>query len=768
MHVFESESPSLTIDKLPANGAGEGVLWGRSRQGRRGNNRPRLMRLVIDDVGWLRCTIWTLLACLWFGSAWSAEPSPRILIRSDGADARLLPAPSGGSRKAQLEVQYHGGVDWPYVVLRPEGDSAQWNTATTLLLPISNPTSDAVQLFLRLGDDAEASWPMHAIAAKIFIQPHQTTTLAVALVAHDPRQMGMRASPPPRGAPMTGMTFIPDPSGRVDRQHVRSLYLVIWGQLGPRRLIVGEPQPANFDWGAASFTHLIDRYGQATNVSWPDKVASDTDLRAQAARESRQLAMWQTDLPAADRFGGLEAASPSRATGFFRTQRASDGRWWLVTPEGHSFFSIGVNAVSAAGGATYVEGREFMFGDLPGPNQALDRYFGTSVGPTSAPAQAALGFHQGRWFNFYEANLERKYGSGKSGSFASRAVTRLRAWGFNTIGNWSAPEVTALHKMPYVLGISVDGDFARVPTAGDYWNAMPDPFDPRFGAVLGAAFQSQSAGHRDDAWLIGYFVDNELPWGNGQSPDPRLRYALAVSCLTLSAASPAKRAFIAELREHYGSIDRLALAWKIKASSWQQLVTAPVVLPATLSAPCVADLMRFSDHFAETYYRVVHDVTKRIDPNHLYLGSRFSAQTPEALHACEHWCDVVSFNMYASSYEASRHDRFETLTKPALISEFNFSSTDRGPPWPGLVDVGSEERRGPAYAAYLAAASADPAVVGVQWFQYLDEPTTGRLLDGENAHFGLVSVTDTPYREFVAAVRQANVAALRSRSTNAP
>ncbi|RZI71144.1 MAG: hypothetical protein EOP13_18950, partial [Pseudomonas sp.] len=53
-------------------------------------------------------------------------------------------------------------------------------------------------------------------------------------------------------------------------------------------------------------------------------------------------------------------------------------------------------------------------------------------------------------------------------------------------------------------------------------------------------------------------------------------------------------------------------------------------------------------------------------------------------------------------------------------------------------------------------ALAEPSIVGVHWFQYLDQPVTGRLLDGENGHLGLVGITDVPYSGFVEAVRKAN------------
>jgi hypothetical protein len=48
----------------------------------------------------------------------------------------------------------------------------------------------------------------------------------------------------------------------------------------------------------------------------------------------------------------------------------------------------------------------------------------------------------------------------------------------------------------------------------------------------------------------------------------------------------------------------------------------------------------------------------------------------------------------------------------------------------------------------------------VHWFQYLDQPVTGRLLDGENGHFGMIGITDLPFTGFVDSVRKANLQAL--------
>jgi hypothetical protein len=56
----------------------------------------------------------------------------------------------------------------------------------------------------------------------------------------------------------------------------------------------------------------------------------------------------------------------------------------------------------------------------------------------------------------------------------------------------------------------------------------------------------------------------------------------------------------------------------------------------------------------------------------------------------------------------------------------------------------------------VAAARADPAIVGAHWFQYADQPVSGRLLDGENSHVGLVGITDIPFAGFIKAARIAN------------
>ena len=104
----------------------------------------------------------------------------------------------------------------------------------------------------------------------------------------------------------------------------------------------------------------------------------------------------------------------------------------------------------------------------------------------------------------------------------------------------------------------------------------------------------------------------------------------------------------------------------------------------------IRDLAAFTRRFAEAYFRTVAEALRRYDPDHLYLGSRFAWRTPEAVEACAHWSDVVSFNLYKRSIanDGDEWARFHALGKPALIGEFHFGSTDRGLFWEGLVGAG--------------------------------------------------------------------------------
>ena len=638
--------------------------------------------------------------------------------------------------------------DRPALIFRPRAGAWDWSQMSRLVIPVENPGDDALTLLLRVEDEMSRS-----MTGQVGIAPRSSGNLVISISAQPPRSMGMIAGPSPAAAGLDPETLpVTATDGSVDGSHVTLVRLGVSRPLAPKPLIVGPPR---VEPDRTSYDGIVDSFGQFLPGEWPEKVRSAEMLRARGAEEARTVAQWLADSPRRDRFGGLLEAGGFRATGFFRTE-PRDGRWWLVTPEGNAFFSIGVDVIALTG-ETYVDGREFMFRDLPAPNGELAAHWSERDDRGGLWPERNRFFDHGRAFNFYTANLERKFGPHWRQLWREETVQRLEAWGFNTIGNWSEPDLWAMHRLPYTVPLWLEGKF--------WWGEIPDPFDPRFAMAVDKMAENAATQFGGDPWLVGYFVDNELAWGRGWSTDPRERYALAISTLNRGPESPAKSAFVAQLIETYREPNRLAQAWGISLASWDVLRGAGFALPtASLDKPAViSDLASFTRRFAEAYFRTVAEALHRHDPNHLYLGSRFAWRTPEAVEACGLWCDVVSFNLYQRALANGQGEwaRFHALGKPALIGEFHFGSTDRGLFWEGLVGAGRESERGPAYSRYLRTVADNPDFVGAHWFQYIDEPLTGRTLDGENAHVGFVTVADLPYAGLAAAARDANLSVLR-------
>ena len=67
-------------------------------------------------------------------------------------------------------------------------------------------------------------------------------------------------------------------------------------------------------------------------------MANDEQLKAAAAREHQQLKGWLAKRGDQDKYGGWIQGAPFEASGFFRTEKR-DGRWNLITPQGHPFYS---------------------------------------------------------------------------------------------------------------------------------------------------------------------------------------------------------------------------------------------------------------------------------------------------------------------------------------------------------------------------------------------------------------------------------------------
>lgn len=443
---------------------------------------------------------------------------------------------------------------------------------------------------------------------------------------------------------------------------------------------------------------LIDQFGQYTHAEWPGKAHSEADLKAAWAAEAATLATTGT-LPDRDPYGGF-ASTQAKATGFFRVQEIG-GIWWLIDPDGHYFFSTGVNGTRPIV-TTHVSGREDYFTTLPAiPPAALASATASGLMPSSASTSATTG----RQVSFYTANLQLRFGQDFMAPWATLTSQRMAAWGLNTaytpgLNNALTP---GGQKRAYVTSL-------RGWQTGPLVMGMPDVYADSFPRQVAAAIRRQVTPLKDDPWLIGYFIGNEPPWPGRESQ---------FVDLVLSGTATA-------MQERF----KTALAKGDTPAARRDLVLAA---------------------FAH-YLDVVDSAVKQCDPNHLNLGIRFGGTPPDDVVRLAGVFDAYTLNKYRYEPPPAEITRVHKLTGlPVLIGEFHIGVPERGMA-PGLVQATDQHERGLAYSYYLEHAAAHPEVIGAHWFQWIDEPVSGRA-DGENYNIGWVDVTDQPYPDLVAASR---------------
>ena len=488
------------------------------------------------------------------------------------------------------------------------------------------------------------------------------------------------------------------------------------------------------------FFPCIDTLGQYIHKDWPGKTHSVEDLARCHKEEAADLdrnpgpSEW-------NRYGGWAVGPKLEATGHFRVEKYQ-GKWWLVDPDGRLFWSHGIDCVRS-GNATPITDREHYFRNLPDTTSPLAKFYGTGK-------WAPHGYYKDhtpyKSYDFGRGNLLRKYGENWQQVFADITHRRLQSWGMNTIANWSDAEIYLERKTPYVGTIHSGG--RPIQGSKGTWRKFPDPFDPGFRDAIRERLAKEKGKSAGDPWCIGYFIDNELTWGD--------EVFLALSCLASPADQPAKRVFIENLKAKYVTIEKLNAAWGTEYTSWDGLLQSRKE-PDREKAE--ADLKEFCVKLAEEYFRICCEEVKRIAPDNLYLGCRFDFHFyPEELTGIEwplataaKYCDVISFNRYRYSARALRPPNGSD--KPVIIGEFHFGALDRGMFHTGLRSVSDQTQRAEAYKSYVHGALENPYIVGTHWFQCKDQATTGRG-DGENYQIGFVDICDTPYTETIEACRE--------------
>lgn len=434
------------------------------------------------------------------------------------------------------------------------------------------------------------------------------------------------------------------------------------------------------------------------------------------------------------RWGGL-ADRKVEASGFFRTEQI-DGVWWFIDPDGGRFLSKGVVSV------------QFDH----------DNVQGTDRRP-------------------YREACTRKYGSREA--WRRVAADRLASWGFNTLGAWSEPEIAGAGAVPLASAAGV----VYVATAfGEQRGGWPlcDIFDPEFEQFARAHARKVCTPQSDDPHVLGWFTDNELPWG----PDWRGENELLPTILRAMGAPFSRRAALALLKNRHDSINQFNAAWQCALSSWDDLAAAPLQPPPfsrnfftndraqehdPIARAYFADCDAFAGLLAERYLSVSAAAIRAADPNHLVLGARFAYVPPQdVVDAAGRYCDVISVNCYDPLPDAVI-DSYAETGRPCLIGEYSFRGDDAG--LPNTHGAGprtpTQRERAAGFTRYTTAALRHPALIGYHWFVHADQPAQGRW-DGEDSNYGVVTIEDEVYPELTQAMTTLNAAAERIHAETAP
>ncbi|OHB73445.1 MAG: hypothetical protein A2Z25_20290 [Planctomycetes bacterium RBG_16_55_9] len=646
-------------------------------------------------------------------------------------DAKAARSEAGG-----LRIETGRQQPWPGITLKaPQG---KWDLSKYeyVSVGVKNVGDESVAVGCRV-DNPGADGTNNCVSDSITLESGKTGTLTVRILPTP-----WRLSEP---LELIGMRGAPSYSGKVDASNITQILFFVSKPRADHAFEIGDISAGGkvelLD--AKTFFPFIDGFGQYIHRDWPGKTHSLEEMIAYGKAEEKDLAA-HPGPPDRDQHGGWTAGPKLKATGFFRVEKY-EGKWWLVDPEGRLFWSHGIDCVRE-NNDTPISDREHYWKWLPEDGSPFAAFYGTG-------AWAPHGYYKDhspyRTYDFSQANFLRKYGENWSDAFAEITHRRLKSWGMNTIANWSQQSIYLMRKTPYVCTISYN---ARTLEGSEgYWGKFYDVFDPSFREGMRKAAEGFVDKGANDLWCLGFFVHNELAWGDEVS--------LALAALKSPADQPAKKMFIADLKNKYGDIGKLNRVWGTAYASWDELLATEGETPSgrkggtpsPLRETARDDLTAFYTKTAETYFATIREELKKVAPNQLYMGCRFAWVNDRAARAAAKFCDIVCYNRYSYSVEEQRLP--DAIDKPILIGEFHFGALDRGMFHTGLRKTANQEDRADKYRDYVRGALRNPYIVGTHWFQYKDQATTGRG-DGENYQIGFIDVCDRPYPEIVRASRE--------------
>lgn len=394
--------------------------------------------------------------------------------------------------------------------------------------------------------------------------------------------------------------------------------------------------------------------------------------------------------------------------GFWRVAQTSDGVWWFLTPQNQLQFMNGVTTVQPYQLARDPTGPSFVSRDWH---------------PDAQGKGDLVAWGQATW-------------------------ARIRVIGFKGLGGWCNP---VFHE---IRGVPISRDL-------NIWSWMSPKdrlfYSPGWAKTAEHAVQVQVTPLKDNHDLIGYYTDNELDWDDsGSGP--------AIYFNHLAPNDPNRLQVISVIKSVWPSISQFNADWGTHFKQWSDLDHWPTLVDNTAEDQQAYGRLftAWLSHLARDYFKLTTALIHKYDPNHLVLGVRYRGYAPlEVVRASRGYTDAQSINLYVGDGLLDQ-DMFTMIygqsRQPVIVTEYSFHALDGRSGDRDTVgfaaQVPDQRARADGYRLMTSRMARVPYIIGGDWFQWMDEPPSGRSSDGEDVNFGIVDVDDRPYKMLSDAVAQ--------------
>ncbi len=374
-----------------------------------------------------------------------------------------------------------------------------------------------------------------------------------------------------------------------------------------------------------------------------------------------------------DSYGGItNMGFKGTATGFFHTEKHTDGRTYIIDPLGNPYFAASVNTVVYGSGDTGNQ-RQYI----------LDAY-------------------------------------GTKENFFTEISSELRDMGINTAFVSSSDDLLAVSENGLAVTVSavgIGGYMGKLGRSQVSEGVFPNNntinvFDPDFITYVNLENKTliETNGYAKMDNLFAYTADNELPSG----------LTILERYLTIDPSIPE-------------NIFSYQTAWAWLARRLDKVNPTTYDLQALSSEEYNRINSEFLGFVYATYYRIVGDSLRAADPNHMYIGSRVNGNCPYDegyLRAAGHYLDIIAINLYGglNPVKETISGIYKYSGKPFIVTEFFAKGLDtldgNGYPLANSTGAGilvfKQEDRAAYYEHYVLNLLEAKSCVGWVWYRFRD------------------------------------------------